>query len=196
MKKLFTLIFFFIFVACISSHKELSTSEVDIETLRKILINQKCHNKAIFIFDPGCSVCMFNLHNEYPVMQNKFSNSLDYVFISVDTIPLEEYKLFFNAIGIKVGHLFSINENNPDYLLPSGKVNFLKMVQYLFSTEKDVCVWGFPISAIANKNNNLKLEYYLMGDSSIIIRPQPWYRLNLSNLDEIDFSIIDTCSND
>ena len=195
MKKLFTLIFLLTFVACISSHKELLTAEINIETLKRVLSNQKSHDKAIFIFDPGCSVCMFNLRNEYPIMQNKFSNSLDYIFISIDTIPLEEYKFFFNSIGITVGKLFSINENNPDYLLPSGKVDFLKAVQYLFSTEENVCVWGFPISAMANKDNKLKLEYYLMGDSSIIIRPQPWYKLYSSSLDKIDFNVIDSCNN-
>lgn len=56
----------------------------------------------------------------------------------------------------------------------------------------NVYIPGFPTSAMANQENILKLEYYRMYDSSsIIIRPRPWHKLYLSNLNEIDFNVID-----
>jgi hypothetical protein len=190
--KLLTLIFFIIVTACVDTHKEIVVSEVSIETLKKMLINNKCHNKAIFIFNPDCSTCMFYLKEEYSIMQSKFLDSIDYIFISVDTIPLKEYKDFFRTIGIKNGHLFSLCESNPDYLLSNRRINFTNITKYLFSNEENVRILGFPVSAMANKENKIKLEYYLMSDrSSIIIRPQPWHRLYLSSLYEIDFNIID-----
>jgi len=194
--KLLILIFLFVLGACVNKHKELRVSEVNIETLNKVLKNRKCHNKAIFIFNPACPTCMSYLQEEYPIMQNKFKDSIDYIYISIDTIPLEEYKQFFHSIGIKTGDLFSLCENNPNYLLSNGKINFTKITQYLFSNKESISIRGFPISAMVNKENKLKLEYYLLDDRySMIIRPQPWHKLYLSNLDEIDFNVIENYVN-
>ncbi len=193
--KFLILIFFFVLVACVNTHKEIFISEINMEDLKKILTNQTCHNKAIFIFDPACPTCMFYLRNEYTVMQNIFLDSVDYVFISIDTIQLEQCKKLFNSIGIKAGYLLSLHENNPDYLQGNGKVNISKVIQYIFSNEEEIYIRGLPVSAMANKENKLKLEYYLMDDNTFIIRPQPWHKLYLSNLSEIDFNIIDNCNN-
>ena len=193
--KLSILIFFLVLSACVNTHKDLFVSEVNIEILKEMLVNQKCHNKAIFIFDPACPTCMFYLRNEYPVMQSKYLDTIDYIFISVDTIQLERYKDFFHTIGIKAGRLLSLRENNPEYLQLDGKINISKVMQYLFPNEVFIYIKGFPASAMVNKENKLKLEYYLMDDSTVIIQPQPWHRLYLSNLDEIDFNKIDSCKN-
>jgi hypothetical protein len=190
---LLILLFFFVLLACIDTHKELFISEVNTETLKRMLTNQKCHNKAIFIFDPACPTCIFYLRNEYPVMQRKFLDSIDYVFISTDTIPLEKYKQFFQSIGIKKGHLLSLHKNDSDYLQTNEKI-ISRAIQYLFLNKEDIYIRGFPISAMVNKENKVKLEYYVMDDSNAIIRPQPWHRLYLSNLSEIDFNVIDSCN--
>ena len=163
------------------------------ETLKKILENQKCHNKAIFIFNPSCPTCMFYLQNEYPIMQNNFLDSIDYVFISIDTIDFEKYKKFFHAIGINAGHLLVLLEKNPNYLQETGEINMSKAMQYLFSNEVNVHIKGFPASAMTNKENKVKLEYYLMEDGTFIIQPQPWHRLDSLSLNEIDFNKIDNC---
>jgi len=193
--KIIILIFFFVLTACVNTHKNLFVSEVNIETLKEMLVNQKCHNKAIFIFDPGCPTCMFYLQNEYPIMQRNFLDSIDYIFISVESIEFEKYKDFFYSIGIKAGRLLYWHEHNPDYLQQNGKINMSKAMQYLFSNKEDMYVRGFPISAITNKENRLKLEYYLAVDSTLVIRPQPWHKLYLSNLNEIDFNKIGNCKN-
>jgi len=193
--QLLILIFFFLLTACVDTHKDLFVSEVNIEILKKMLANQKCHHKAIFIFDPACPTCKFYLQNEYSVMQNKFLDSVDYVFISVVTIDFEKYKKFFQAIGIKAGHLFCLREENFEYLQPNGKINMSKVIQYMFSNEENIYIKGFPVSAMVNKENNLKLECYLMDDSISIIQPQPWHRLDSLYLNEIDFNKIDNCKN-
>jgi hypothetical protein len=46
---------------------------------------------------------------------------------------------------------------------------------------------------MTNKENKLKLEYFLMGDSTFIIQPQPWHSLDSLSLNEIDFNKIDNC---
>ena len=189
--KILILNFFFVLTACVDTHKEIFVSEVNLDDLKKMLISQTCHNKSIFIFDPGCPICMFYLRNEYPVMQNKFLDSIDYVFISVDTISFEKYKFFFRAIGVKAGRLLILREKNPAYLQETGKINISKAIQYLFSNEVNIQIKGFPISAMTNKENKLKLEYFLMEDSTFIIQPQPWHRLYLSNLNEINFNVVD-----
>jgi hypothetical protein len=193
--KLLILISFFVLTACVNTHKDIFVSDVTIENLKKILVNQTCHNKAIFIFDSACPTCMLYLRKEYVSMQNKFLDSIDYVFISIDTIQSEKYKKGFHTIGIKAGCLFLLHEYNPDYLQANGKVNISKIIQYLFSNEENTYIIGFPISAMVNKENKLKLEYYHMDDSNTIIRPQPWHRLYLSNLSEMDFNVIDSCTN-
>jgi len=193
--KLFILIFCIILSSCVNTHKKIFVSEVNIETLKEMLENQKCHHKAIFIFDPNCPTCMFYLQNEYPVMQNKFSDSIDYVFISVDCIEFEKYKDFFHSIGIKAGRLLCLRENNSDYLQQNGKINISKAMQYLFPNEVDMYIKGFPISAMTNKENKLKLEYYLLDDSTLIIQPQPWHRLDSLSLGKIDFNKIDNFNN-
>jgi hypothetical protein len=191
MKKLLILTSFFVLVTCVNTHKDLFVLEVNIETLKEMLVNQKCHNKAIFIFDPGCPTCMFYLRDEYPIMKNKYLDSIDYIFISVDTIQVERYIKFFNSIGIKAGHLFTLQENNSKYLQLDGKINISKVIQHLFPNEVDMYIKGFPVSAMANKANKLKLEYYLMDDSTFIIQPQPWHRLDSLSLGKIDFNKID-----
>jgi len=195
--KILNLTLFFVLSACIDdTHNEIIVSEVNIETLKKVLIKQKCHNKAIFIFNPACSTCMYYLEEEYPIMRNKFLDSIDYVFISVDTIPLEKYKSFFHNIGIKAGQLFVLCEDNPAYLYINEKIDISKVMQYLFSNER-IYIQGFPVSTMVNRENKIKLEYYPKSNSSsIIIRPQPWHRLYMSNLCEIDFDVIDdNCNN-
>jgi hypothetical protein len=190
---LLILIFFFVLAGCVDTHKNIFISGVKVVDLKRIVSNQTCHHKAIFIFDPTCPVCMFYLHNEYPVMQSRFSDSIDYIFISADTISFEKYKKFFQTIGIKTGRLLSLQDNNPDYLQENGKINIQKVMQYLFPNEDNMYIPGFPVSAMANKENKLKLECYVMDDSNAIIRPQPWHKLYLSNLSQIDFNIIDDC---
>jgi len=189
------LILVFLLISCVDVHKKIFVADVNVEGLKMMLTNQICHNKAIFIFDPDCPTCMFYLRNEYPIMQNKYLDSIDYIFISVGTIQLERYKDFFNTIGIKSGRLFSLRENDSNYLQPNGKINISKVVQYLFSNKENMYIRGFPASAMTNKENKLKLEYYLMDDSTVIIQPQPWHRLYSSNLDEIDFNIINNYNN-
>jgi len=63
-------------------------------------------------------------------------------------------------------------------------------MQYLFSNN-DIYTSGYPIPAMANKENKLKLEAYRMNDSTTIILLQTWHTLYLSNLSEIDFEKID-----
>ena len=193
--KLFILIFSFILTTCVNTHKDIFVSEVNVEDLKRRLTNHACHNKAIFIFDPGCPRCMLYLQNEYIIMQDKFSDSIDYMFISTHPISFEQYKDFFYRIGIYTGHLFSLNEKDSEYLQKNGEIDILKIMKYLFSNEEDMSIIGYPISAIANKENKLKLEYYNINDSVSIIRPQPWHRLYLSNLDEINFDKIDDYNN-
>ena len=182
----------FVLTACVNTHKDMFVAKVSVESLKKMLTNQTCHNKAIFIFDPACPTCMFYLQNEYSVMQDKFLDSVDYVFISASTISLEKYRDFFHTIGIKTGYLFSLQESNLDFLQGNEKIDILKTIKYLFPNKEDINIIGYPISAMANKENRLKLEYYMMKDSSVIIRPQPWHKLYLSNLNEIDFYAIDS----
>ena len=188
--KLLILVCFFVMVSCVDTHKDIFVSEVNIEDLGKILTKQKCRNKAIFIFDPACPTCMFYLRNEYPIMQNKFLDSIDYVFISVDTIPLEKYKEYFQKIGIKTGHLLSLRKSNQNDFQTKEKI-ISEAMQYLFFNKEDIHIKGFPVSAMANKENRLKLEYYRMNDSTLIIQPQPWHRLDSFSLDRIDFNVID-----
>ena len=188
--KLLLLVSFFVFNACIDTHKDIFVSEVTIEKLKEILIKQKCHNKAIFIFDPRCPTCMFYLRNEYPIMRNKFLDSIDYVFISVDTIDFEVYKKFFQTIGIKNGYLFSLQKKNIDNFHTNEKI-ISEAMQYLFANKENIYTIGFPISAMANKENKLKLTYCCIDDSTTVIMPQPWHYLCLSNLNEINFNIID-----
>jgi len=189
--KLIIPICLFVLTACVNTHKDLFVSQVDINTLKEMLTNQKCHNKAVFIFDPGCPTCLFYLRNEYPVMQTKFLDSIDYVFVSIETIDFEKYKEFFHSIGIKSGCLLSLHENNPDYLQPDGKINMSKTMQYVFSNKENMYIKGFPVSAMANKENRLKLEHYLTEDSTFVIRPKPWHKLDTLSLDKIDFDKID-----
>ena len=188
--KIVIIILFFITTACVDTHKELFVSKVNIENLREMLTRQKCHNKAIFIFDPACPTCIYYLTNEFPLIHNKFLDSLDYVFISTDTIPFEKYKKFFYSIGITRGHLLSLHKNKQDYLQANEKI-ISKVIQCVFSNTEEIHVQGFPISAIANKDNKLKLEYYCIEDSSIIIRPKPWHEFYVSSLNEIDFDTIE-----
>ncbi|MDR0603863.1 MAG: hypothetical protein LBG80_06125 [Bacteroidales bacterium] len=47
---------------------------------------------------------------------------------------------------------------------------------------------------MADKENRMKLECFLMDDSTSIIRPKPWHNLCESNLSEIDFNKIDKCN--
>ena len=106
---------------------------------------------------------------------------------------MKRYKKFFHTIGIKAGHLFALRENNPEYLQLNGEINISKAMQHLFLNGENVYVKGFPASAMVNKENKLKLECYLMNDSTSIIQPQPWHRLDSLSLNEIDFNKIDTC---
>ena len=189
--KLLILVCFFVMVSCVDTHKDIFVSGVNIEDLSKILTKQKCHNKAIFIFDPGCPTCIFYLQNEFPVMQKQFLDSVDYVFIAMDTIPFEKYKEFFHSIGIKTGHLLSLRKDNQNDSQTKEKI-LSEAMQYLFSNKEDIHIKGFPISAIANKENRLKLEYFRLNDSTLIIQPQPWHRLDSLSLEEIDFNTIDS----
>ena len=137
---------------------------------------------------------MFYLQKEYPIMQNNFLDSIDYVFISTDTIPFENYKKFFHSIGITRGHLLSLHKNHQDYLQTNEEV-ISEAIQYIFSNEENIQTHGFPISAIANKENKLKLEYYRKNDSTTILRPKPWHNFYSLSLNEIDFDKIDDCEN-
>ena len=190
--KLLIFLFLCIFVSCVDTHKKLFVSETNIENLKNTLTKQKCHNKAIFIFDPSCPTCILYLQKEYPAIQNKFSNSIDYVFIATDMIPFENYKKFFHSIGITRGHLFSLHKNDQDYLLTNEEI-ISNVIQNVFSNAEDIYIQGFPVTAIANKENKLKLEYYRINDSTTIIRPKPWHNFYSLNLNEIDFDKIDDC---
>ncbi len=187
----FILIISAVLTSCVDTHKDIFTSEVSVESLKTILENQTCHNKAVFIFDPACPTCMFYLQDEYPIMQERFLDSIDYIFIAVDTIPLDQYKIFFHAIGIKTGHLLSLQEKNPVYLQSNGNIDISTIIKYLFTNGEDMRIIGFPLSALASKANRLKLEYHFMNDSVSIIRPKPWHKLYSPGLNEIDFSAID-----
>jgi hypothetical protein len=189
--KLLIFIFLLLFFSCVDTHKKLFVAEVSIKELKQMLTNQTCHNKAIFIFDPACPTCMFYLQNEYPIMQNRFQDSIDYVFISMDVIPLEKYKQFFHSIGINAGHLLFLREKNIAYWQENGKFNMSKIVQYWFSNKESIYIKGFPVSAMTNKENKLQLEYFLMDDSTSIIQPRPWHRLDSLSLDKIDFNTIE-----
>jgi hypothetical protein len=188
------LILSFILNACVDTHKDMFVSKVRISDLKGKLIKQKCHNQAIFIFDPSCPICMHYLSEQYLLMQDKFLDSIDYIFISTDTLHHVDYKKYFSTIGVKAGSLFFIDENNFSYLKIDEKIKILKEILFIFSNKDNIVIQGFPISLMADKDNRIKLECFSVDDTTSIIRPKPWHELCELNISEIDFNEIDNCN--
>lgn len=77
----------------------------DIKEINGLLRHKSRKAKAVYIFDLTCGQCHAYLLKSYPLMTDRFKDSLSYYFITTDTLGKMYGLKYLTDMGIESGHL-------------------------------------------------------------------------------------------
>jgi hypothetical protein len=190
--KLIKVLLYFIFILTTScffdSQCHLVECSVTVDQIKKNIDNDNKNYKALYFFDPACGACRIYLSNIYKEMLIKYKDSLSFYFIVGNLKYKKHSKSFLRNLGVKQGLLIYLKDSTGEYINDKKYVKISNTINYIFSPKHPIITIGFPVSAIADKNNHLKIEKVkYLNEVNINYRPVPWHKFTDIDFNSIDF---------